>query len=209
MPNFNSDIFRQSDLLAEKLQVLIDMPLLNESARIITSDVACSLSLEHWHSVRALLECGLLPSSIVIHRAQFESLVRSVWITYSASDDQIDKLSTDLNLESEQAAKNLPQVADMIVSIGKSGPREAFDALSRFKDNSWKALNSYVHAGIHPIRRHSEGYPVKLIYDVLRNANGLAVMSAMQAVVLSGEQPMQKDVLELAFDFNECMPPPF
>ena len=208
MPNFDSEIFRQSDLLAEKLQVLIDMPLLNESARIVTSDVACSLSFEHWHSVRALLECGLLPSSIVIHRAQFESLVRSVWITYSASEDQIDKLSTDLNLESEQAAKNLPQVAVMIASIGKSGPREAFNALSRFKDNSWKALNSYVHAGIHPIRRHSEGYPAKLIHDVLRNANGLAVMSAMQAVVLSGEQPMQKDVLELAFEFSECMPPP-
>lgn len=208
MPNFDSEIFRQSDLLAEKLQVLVDMPLLNGSARIITSDVACSLSFEHWHSVRALLECGLLPSSIVIHRAQFESLVRSVWITYSASEGQIDKLSTDLNLESEQAAKNLPQVSDMIVSIGKSGPREAFNALSRFKDNSWKALNSYVHTGIHPIRRHSEGYPVKLIYDVLRNANGLAVMSAMQAVVLSGEQPMQKDVLKLAFEFNECMPPP-
>lgn len=208
MPNFDSEIFRQSDLLAEKLQVLIDIPLLNESARIVTSDVACSLSFEHWHSVRALLECGLLPSSIVIHRAQFESLVRSVWITYSASEGQIDKLSTDLTLESEQAAKNLPQVSDMIVSIGKSGPREAFNALSRFKDNSWKALNSYVHAGIHPIRRHSEGYPVKLIIDVLRNANGLAVMSAMQAVVLSGEQPMQKDVLKLAFEFSECMPPP-
>lgn len=208
MPNFDSEIFRQSDLLAEKLQVLIDIPLHNESARIVTSDVACSLSFEHWHSVRALLECGFLPSSIVIHRAQFESLVRSVWITYSASEGQIDKLSTDLTLESEQAAKNLPQVSDMIVSIGKSGPREAFNALSRFKDNSWKALNSYVHAGIHPIRRHSEGYPVKLIIDVLRNANGLAVMSAMQAVVLSGEQPMQKDVLKLAFEFSECMPPP-
>lgn len=208
MPNFDSEIFRQSDLLAEKIQILIDMPLLNESARIITSDVACSLSFEHWHSVRALLECGLLPSSIVIHRAQFESLVRSIWITYSAREDQVDKLSTDLNLESEQAAKNLPQVAEMIASIGKSGPCEAFNALSRFKDNSWKALNSYVHAGIHPIRRHSEGYPLKLIYDVLRNANGLAVMSAMQAVVLSGEQPMQKDVLKLAARFNECMPPP-
>jgi hypothetical protein len=208
VPNFDLDFFRKSDSLAEKLQMLIDMPLLNDSARIITSDVACSLSFEHWHSVRVLLEGGFLASSIVIHRAQFEALVRSVWITYSANDDQIYKLSTDLNLDSEQAAKNFPQVADMIASIGKSGPREAYDALNRFKDNSWKALNSYVHAGIHPIRRHSEGYPVKLIVDVLRNANGLAVMSAMQAVVLSGQQPMQKDVLELAFEFNECMPPP-
>ncbi len=94
MPNCDNDIFRKSDLLAEKVQVLIDIPLLNDSTRIITADVACSLSFEHWHSARALIEGGLLSSSIVIHRTQFEALVRSVWITYSATDDQIDKLST-------------------------------------------------------------------------------------------------------------------
>jgi hypothetical protein len=40
MSNFNEELFLKSDLLAEKIQVLIDMPLLNDSARIITSDVA-------------------------------------------------------------------------------------------------------------------------------------------------------------------------
>lgn len=94
--------------------------------------------------------------------------------------------------------KELAEGCRQIASIGKIRAREAFNALSRFKDNSWKALNSYVHTGIHPIRQHSEGYPVKLIYDVLPNANRLALMSAMQAFVLSGEQ---KDVLKLAFDF--------
>ena len=208
MSILNRNIFQNSELLAEKVLTLIEIPLLDDSARIITGDVACSLSIEHWHSVRILLEGGFLPSAIAVHRAQFEALVRSVWITYSATDEHINKLSTDLNLESEQAAKNIPQVADMISAIEKSGPREAFDALSRFKDNSWKALNSYVHAGIHPIRRYREGYPVTLIYDVLRNANGVAVMSAMQAVVLSGEQPLQKKIIELALEFNDCMPPP-
>lgn len=208
MSIFNEEIFRKSDSLAERLQKLIDIPLLNDSSRIVTGDVACSLSLEHWESVRALLECGLLPSSLVVHRTQFEALVRCIWITYAASEDQINKLSDHLTLESEQAAKNMPQVAIMLSALEKSGPREAYDALNRFKENSWKQLNSYVHAGIHPIRRHREGYPIKLIHDVLRNANGLALMSAMQAVVLSGEQPMQKNVLELAFEFSECMPPP-
>lgn len=208
MLTLNEDIFRKSDLLAETLLNLIDIPLLNNSSRIKTGDVACSLSFEHWNSVRALLECGLLPSSLVVHRAQFEALVRSIWMTYAASDDHINKLSGNLTLESEQAAKNIPQVAEMLSALEKSGPREAYNALSQFKDNSWKQLNSYVHAGIHPIRRHSEGYPIKLIYDVLRNTNGLAVMSAMQAVVLSGVQPMQKNILELASQFNECMPPP-
>lgn len=63
-----------------------------------------------------------------------------------------------------------------------------------------ESINSYVHTGIHPIRQHSERYPVKLICDVFPNANTnrLALMSAMQAFVLSGEQ---KDVLKLAFDF--------
>jgi hypothetical protein len=208
MSNFNEEIFRKSDLLAEELLKLIDIPLLNDSNKIKTADVTCSLSFEHWSSVRALLECGFLPSALVIHRAQFEALVRSIWMTYAASDDHINKLSGNLTMESEQAAKNIPQVAEMLSALEKSGPREAYNALSRFKDNSWKQLNSYVHAGIHPIRRHSEGYPIKLIYDVLRNSNGLAVMSAMQAVVLSGVQPMQKNVLELASQFSECMPPP-
>lgn len=88
MSNFIEDIFRKSDFLAEKLQKLLDIPLLNESSRIKTGDVACSLSFEHWHAIRALLEWGLLPSALVIHRSQFEALVRSIWITYAASDDR-------------------------------------------------------------------------------------------------------------------------
>ncbi|MBU2571098.1 MAG: hypothetical protein KJ725_13925 [Gammaproteobacteria bacterium] len=202
------EIFNESDNLAEKLQEIIDLPLLDNSSRIRTSDVACSLSLEHWHSARALLRAGLLPSALVVHRAQFEALTRSIWLTYAASNEQITKLTADLSLESEQAAKNMPQIAQMIQALEKSGPQPAYDALARFKDNNWKALNSYAHAGIHPIRRHHDGYPVKLLHDVLRNANGLAVVTCMQAVVLSGQQPLQRILLELAGKFPACMPPP-
>jgi hypothetical protein len=204
----SSDIFDDSDALAGELQAVIDMPLLDESAKIRTSDVACSLALEHWHSSRALLRAGLLPSALVVHRAQFEALVRSIWIAYAATDDHISKLTSTLSLESEQAAKNMPQVADMMQDLAKKGPPQAHEALSRFKDNSWKALNSYAHAGIHPIRRHDEGYPLKLLHDVLRNANGLAVMTCMQAVVLSGQQPLQRTLLELAGKRSGIMPPP-
>tara|TARA_R110001592_G_scaffold1874_33_gene11588 strand:- start:2895 stop:3518 length:624 start_codon:yes stop_codon:yes gene_type:complete len=202
------DIFTESDRLFEELQAVIDLPLFNDSERIRISDVACSLSLEHWHSSRALLEEHLLPSALVIHRAQFEALVRSIWLSYVASDQQLSKLTADLTLETEQAAKNMPQIAQMMESLGKSGPQHAYEALSRFKENSWKALNSYAHAGIHPMRRHHDGYPIKLIHDVLRNTNGLAVMSFMQAVVLSGQQPLQRTILELAGKYPECMPPP-
>lgn len=134
--------------------------------------------------------------------------MRSVWLTYCASEAEINKVTTTLDLESEQAAKNISQTQQMMESIAKSAPSQAHAALARFKDNSWKALNSYAHAGIHPLRRHAEGYPVVLAHSVLCNANGLAVFCGMQAVVLSGLQPLQREVLNLAAKYPSCMPPP-
>ncbi len=203
-----ASIFDESDDLAEELMALIDLPLFDDSPRIQTSDVACSLSLEHWTSARALLHSGLLASAIVVHRSQFEALVRSIWLLYAAAEDQLSKLTNTLSLESEQAAKNMPQTADMMQALAIKAPPQAYDALSRFKESSWKALNSYAHAGIHPIRRHGDGYPVQLIHDALRNANGLAVLSCMQAAVLSGQQPLQRNIVAAANKRPSCMPPP-
>ena len=201
-------IFDESEALAVELLALVDAPLFDESPRIRISDVACSLSLEHWASTRALLRSGLLPSAIVVHRAQFEALARSIWLLYAASDDHLRKLAATLSLESEQAAKNMPQLADMVQDLAVKAPPPAYDALSRFKNNSWKALNSYAHAGIHPIRRHADGYPEQLLHDILRNANGLAVVGCMQAAILCGQQPLQRRVLDLAAKRPACMPPP-
>ena len=147
------------------------------------------------------------PTALVVHRAQFEAIVRSVWLTYVASDADIAKLTAELDLESEQAAKNVAQTQRMMEAIAKSAPPQAHEALARFKENSWKALNSYAHAGIHPLRRHAEGYPAALAYAVLCNANGLALFSGMQAVVLSGAQPLQRRVIDLAAKYPSCAPP--
>ncbi len=201
-----AEIFDITDDLEEELLAEIDLPLFEESSRFQTSDVASSLALEHWHSSRSLLRSGLLPSALVVHRAQFEALTRSIWLIYAASDEHIAKLAATLTLATEQAAKNMPQVADMMQALKQNGPPQAYEALSRFKDNSWKALNSYAHAGIHPIRRHREGYPEELIHDVLRNTNGLAVMTCMQAAILSGQQPLQRILLEIANKHSQCMP---
>jgi hypothetical protein len=202
------DIFDESDILAEELLAAIDLPLVDDSPKVRTSNVASSLALEHWHSARVLLRSGLLSSALVVHRAQFEALARSVWLAYAASDEHVSKLTATLSQESEQAAKNMPQIAEMMQELAKKAPPQAYDALSRFKENTWKALNSYAHAGIHPIRRHHDGYPVKLLHDVLRNTNGIAVMTCMQAVVLSGQQPLQRILLEIAGKHPACMHPP-
>lgn len=202
------DTFKYTEEFSAKLFGLVRLPLYDQSTRLVTSDVACSLSLEHWRATINLLQVGLLPSAMAVHRAQFEALLRSVWILYAATDLQINKLASELNLETEQAAKNLPQVAEMMADIEKEAPPQAHEALVRFKDNSWKALNSYAHAGIHPIRRHAEGYPRPLMEGIAKNANGLAIVAAMQASVLCGVQPLQRQILDLAAKYPECMQPP-
>jgi hypothetical protein len=165
--------------------------------------LACTRALACY---KASVERRISLSALVVHRSQFEALLRSVWLTYAAAEKDIEKLNANLDLDSEQAAKNILQAQDMLEALSKSGPKEAYDALAGFKDNSWKALNSYVHAGIHPIRRHSEGYPMALAHGTLCNANGLGILSGMQAVVLSGAQPLQSKILDLAARHPSCMP---
>jgi len=206
--NSPRSIHEETGAFATKLYQAVAIAPFDGSPRVQTSLVASSMSLEHWDAIRTLLRSRHLPSAMVLHRAQFEALVRSVWILYAASEEKISKLSATLSLESEQAAKNLPLVAEMMGVLSTRAPAAAYDALSRFKENSWKALNSYAHAGIHPLRRHAEGYPTGLIESVLRNANGLAVVAGMQMAVLSGRQPLVKEVLSVGLAHPSCMPPP-
>jgi hypothetical protein len=186
----NLKLFNKSAEFEKHLLSLIDLPLLDSSKKLLLSDASCAISLEHWTVCRDILQAGMLPSGAVIHRAQFEALLRAMWILYAASDEHLGKLDVVLTIEAECGAKNLPQTNDMMLSLQKKAPSNAYDALNRFKENSWKALNSYVHAGIHPL------------------TNGLAVMSAMHTAILNGVQPMQKEILSLANEYSEYMPQP-
>ena len=85
------DALEESEEFADELLELIDLPLCNDTARVGIADVACSLSLEHWHSVRRLLADDLMSSALVVHRSQFEAVLRSVWLTYAASDADVAK----------------------------------------------------------------------------------------------------------------------
>ena len=199
------DLLEESESLARHLLALIDLPLI-ESVRAQVSGTACSLALEHWQAVRALLARGLLPSALVVHRAQFEALVRSVWLAYAAGENDVEKLGAQLDLASEQSAKNVSNVNEMMQHIREHAPLAAYSGLARFKEHNWKALNSYTHAGIHPLRRHAEGYPRELVCAVLCNANGLGVFSCMQAVALAGAQPLQQKVLEIAAKYPRSTP---
>lgn len=165
--------------MRDELEVAFSLPLYEPSDRKRVSHLACSLSLEHADAVRLLLANTLVSSALVAHRAQYEAAVRAVWGFYAATAEHIAKLAANLTLDAEQSAKNLPTTHEMIRSLAQTAPAVAYQVLSNFKESSWGALNSYVHAGIHPLNRHEKGYPVSLIETVQKHANALALVAAM------------------------------
>jgi len=201
----------RSEALDEALMDLLGSDayrLFNDSPRITTSFAACSVSLDHARGLRTLIHEGLPTPAISLTRLQHEALTRSVWLLYAASDSDVDKLKSPLTLESEKAANKLPMLAAMLTAIDGKAPPAATQTLTHFKDVSTAALNSYVHGGIHVLRRQSEGYPLHLLIQVLRNSNGLLTMSGMMFAILSGDPVMAKLMSQIQPAFADCLPEP-
>ncbi|MEH6348420.1 MAG: hypothetical protein V7785_25240 [Bermanella sp.] len=116
----------------------------------------CSVAVEHAESFKILLASRNFTSAISVFRLQFESLVRGLWVLYSASDNELSKLTAELNNENSKSAEKLPMLSAMITSLESKAPQNAVDPVLEFKEYSWKPLNSYVHGGLHAIDRHSE-----------------------------------------------------
>ncbi len=168
-PNRNDPLERmlsRSDALHEKILSVLDAGEFDDSTRTEAAFGMCFVAREHGTALRALMALGLPTSAVSLMRLQFEALTRALWLTYAASDHAVAKLMAPLTQESEQAAKNLPSASDMIEQLGKrvgqGVPVVAHQMLAQFKDVSWHAMNSFVHGGIHPLRRSAEGFPIHL-----------------------------------------------
>lgn len=203
-------ILRRSDELHEALLNLLDGAEFDPSPRGEAAFAMCSVALEHGLSLRALMAMRLPTSAVGLMRLQFEAVTRAMWLQYAASDLAIEKLSAPLTTESEKAAKNLPSASEMIEQIGKrigpSVPAAAHQMLAHFKDVSWHAMNSFVHGGIHPLRRQAEGFPVHLALQILRNSNGLLTMTAMALAVLTLDEAVAKPMSKIQPAFADCLP---
>lgn len=201
------EIFQRSELLVQNMIEIIDHPAYDASARIAVSGNLCQMSIEHSCAFRALSEDRMFTSSFVVLRAQFEAVLRAVWILYGATDDHVVRISGQLNVDGEQSAKNLPQVQDMLASLASvPAAKVPFDALNEFKGSAWRALNSYAHAGIHPLNRMVDGYPMELVIGNVKISNALAMIAAMQFCVLTGIDGLQKRLTPLHERFHDCLP---
>ncbi|MBD8697041.1 hypothetical protein [Stenotrophomonas sp. CFBP 13718] len=198
-------LFAQSESLRSQVLQIIDLPLYPRDARCRTSALLCSLSLDHCDGALSLLAQGIFPSALVVHRAQFEAVLRGVWVLYGANDGQVGKLASHLDPISEQAAKSLPGAKEMMDVLANKAPAPAYDAIQEFSQYNLKALNSYVHAGIHPLRSHEEGMQPELVVQALKNINGVGVLAALQLAVLTRVPDLQAAVLAISEQHRDVL----
>ena len=118
--------------------------------------------MDHGTALRVVLAQPLPAAGISMMRLQHESLTRAVWLLYSASDEQIDRLVAPLDAAAEKAASKLPMAQTMLDEIVGRSPHAAVEMFTHFKDVNVPALHSFVHGGIHVIQRGLKGYPVEL-----------------------------------------------
>jgi hypothetical protein len=170
---------------------------------------ACALAFEHGTGLRQLMEAGLESSAVGLLRMQFEALLRAAWVSYAAKDTDVRAMAAPLTPETSKAAKSLPLTGAMLADVEKSerAPPSLKLALREFKDSSWEALNSYVHSGIHPLRRVGLGHHEQVLLGALRASNALCYATAMLKTGESGHADRHPSINVVVTAFSDCMPP--
>lgn len=184
----------------------LDLATYDDSDRIMSSKIMCSVAFEHAESVKVLIASGNFTSALGLVRLQYEALVRAMWLLYSASDMAVSKLMSELTTETAKKADKLPMLSEMLQKLDGKAPKEAMLQLYEFKKYSWKPLSSYIHGGIHAVNRHSKGYPKPLLLQALKASNGVSIMAGMLLVILSGDRRQSERIPSLQREFVKCLP---
>ncbi len=201
----NHLLSRSAELERNLLKFLV-LPPFDDSQRIMVSRVMCSLAFEHAESAKMLISAGNLTSATGLVRLQYEALVRAMWLLYAATDTDVLKLTSELTQETADKANKLPMLSEMLAKLQGKAPQEPLDMLREFKEYSWKPLSSYIHGGIHAIHRHSRGYPLPLLAQMVRISNGVSLMVGMLLVILHGGGEQVGKIPRIQREFADCLP---
>lgn len=206
----------RSDELDATIMRMLDLDHYPEygvgTERMGLSVTAASLSIDHARALRSLVEDGFVSSAVPLMRLQFESTTRSAWLLFAASETQVTLAAAPLTVEVDEAARKLPVAREMIKQLRGASiavPAAAAPAamLGRFEDMQRHALNSFVHVGVHALRRHQDGFPLKLVCQLVECSNGLGTIAAMLLAMLTGDRVLAARMNRVHVGFEDCLTP--
>ena len=171
---------------------------------------AIGLSMEHGDSLLVLMARGNPNTATATLRMQFESLLRGAWAIYAATEQEIEALERDLTLEADAQARKVAVYGDMLKALRKedcNAPRVLVDEVGRVDQVLRHSLNSFVHGGFQPLKRHSEGFPLPLMLQVIETSNAISTMAAaLFAVLIADEGHRISRLNALIPEFRDVLP---
>lgn len=200
------ELLDSSDGLHTEILALLQDAKAFPSIRHEVAMVACGMALEHALSLRLLVRVHCLTSALSLMRLQYEALARGVWLLYAATDLQVQVLASPLTVDAETSARKMPMFSTMLKQIVTKAPPQESRMLLNFKEVNWHTMNSFIHSGIHPLRRHAKGYPGGLIESAIRNCNGLSVMVLQLCIVLTGDARYKGVVRTIQEKHSQILP---
>lgn len=208
-PSINQLLHRTAEFesaLVEKFpeRQLVLIPSLESRHEVAAA--AALVALEHAAALRAAAQIGAMNSAAAVLRLQYEAVLRAAWLLFAAGPVQVEKLTRSLDLEAEQAAKNVPGYLDMLAAIEKAAPRGLAEPMTEFNRYSRHALNSFVHAGLHPLTRVRTGFPLQQAETVLRFSAGMMHFAYRLLATLTGSQELMDRVTRTSVAFKDCLP---
>lgn len=200
-------LLERSDALHEALAEAVgDLDAVPAAERATVTMDALLLSNQHSTALRLTLEADLGASAIGLLRMQYEAVLRAVWALFAADASDIAALAAPLTPGTLKAAKSLGLAAELLTAIEKSqAPDDLKRSLREFRTSSWDVLNSYIHAGIHPLRR-VDGNAVHELVTALKMSNGLAAISSALMVIVGQRSKRQGDINVVCAGYQDCMP---
>lgn len=185
----------------------IDRVPFEDTARTKLSFFFLGLAHEHWVALRTLMASGLNHSAIALMRPQFEAVLKAFWVSHAATESWAAHYGVIRQNNGAVVEPDIPRVFEMLNELKDTCHPKAFGQLSGFKDVSWKALNSYIHGGVHALSNLGTAMPAAFLRQVFVNANGIAGLGATLAATLINDPARIHAVIGAQFTFLDCLPP--
>ncbi len=160
------------------------------------------IAIEHHAAIVSLSQSELYGSALSLVRAEYESVVRGLWLKYCATDQDAEKF---------RGGSVKPKFHELVSSVESAvGVKDGY--LSRLHSTSWGLLNDLTHTGIGQVRsRHSSNsigaaYDLEFVCSALSVAGTVSLISAVELASYNGDTSLVQLVLAKSRDYSGTEP---
>lgn len=168
----------------------------------------CIVAIEQAGAVRYLLSAGLTTSAATLLNAQFETLIRAVWMERASEWDAPRVTPAG---DAHPGARLSPAISEMLSQICASadttGGLDIQPALCRAHAMSERIMDDYVRRGIHHLLLYDDPRSRALPFELVKISNQLLLTTACALAGMLKDNLLQLRLASVPDRYTDCLPP--